>query len=291
MGKLKITLLAAAAVLALGAGAMATAAADYHAGIDADIVAVLRTAAAFDPAPVSAAELAALPAPVRRYMAFAFQGEPPRRLRAAGVMQHGAFRRPGSTTWEPMTAEQYVAAAGPEPAFVFTGSTQVLPGVPARAMDAYVDGRMRMRAKLFSAIPVMAEDGGALDHVSILRFFIESALYPSALLPGPNLRWEAIDADHARAVVLADGAPIGAYRATVDAAGALVRMESEADGDPATAGRYHGAGEVVTRGDYRAVDGVMVPYAFTLSRRIAGQEQPFWRGTVTRIAFDVAKRF
>lgn len=283
------TAAAVALALATGAAVMAYAAADYHAGIDADIRAVFAVAAERPALPVTAEELAALPEPVRRYLDFAFQGEP-RRLRSLSVVQQGDFRRPGQTGWERMTAEQYVAAT--EPAFVFSGATQVLPGVTARAMDAYVDGRMRMRAKVFSAITVMAEDGGALDRVSLMRFVIESALFPSALLPGEHLRWEAMDETRARAVVLAAGEAIGAYVVTFDpASGALVRMESEAEGDPATAGRFHGAGEVVERSDYRAVEGVMVPHRFTLARRLGGDVQPFWKGEVTQIAFDRSERF
>lgn len=230
-----------------------------------------------------------LPEPVARYFGFVFQGGPPRPIRAVRMQEEGSFRRPGTTSWAPMEVEQYASPA--DPAFVFTGTTPVLPGVTARATDAYVDGRMDMKVNVLGAITVVDEEGGVLDRTSLMRFFIEAPLYPTALLPGPHLRWEAIDANRARAVVLADGKPIGAYRATFASDGALVELWSEDDGDEATAHRFHGAGEVTERGDYRSVDGVMVPHSFTLARRFGERVEAFWKGTVTAIEFDVFERY
>lgn len=279
--------LGAAGLVLVGPAALVVASASYRAAIDDTVSRVLRTAQAAPAAPMALP--LDLPAPVRRYFDFTFQDGPPRALRAVRLIEEGRFRRPGATGWSSMTVEQYVSAA--DPAFVFTGTTPLLPGIEARAMDAYVDGRMEMKVKVLSAVTVVDEEGGVLDTTSLMRFFIEAPLFPSALLPGPHLRWEALSEDQARAVVLARGEPIGAYVVTFADDGRLVEMASEADGDPTTAGRFHGAGEVGRRADYRAVDGVMVPHAFTLARRFGGRVEPFWEGTVTRIDFDAFERF
>lgn len=287
------TILIGAATLVAGAVLTASAAVaiigmDYRADIAATVERVLATARAAEPR-VPAAVPDTLPAPVRRYFEFVFQGGPPRPLRAVRMIETGTFRRPGTTDWQPMTVEQYVSPA--DPAFVFTGTTPILPGVTARAMDAYVDGRMEMKVNVASALTVVEESGGVLDRTSLMRFVIESPLFPTALLPGEHLRWEPIDDAHARAVVLAAGEPIGAYRASFAADGRLTELWSETDGDRATADRFHGAGEVGLRDDYRPVDGIMVPHAFTLARRFGDSVQPFWRGTVERIDFDVFDRY
>ncbi|MGC2857397.1 DUF6920 family protein [Novispirillum sp. DQ9] len=279
-------LLGAAAALAVGAAAIAILGASYRNAIGDTIDRVL--AAGRGQPGASLAVPPDLPAPVARYFDYVFQGKPPRPLRVVRMVEEGEFRRPGATGWAPMTVQQYVAPGGP--AFVFTGTTPLLPGVTARAMDAYVDGHMEMTVKVLSAVTVVDERGGALDRTSLMRFVIEAPLFPSALLPGPHLRWEPIDATQARAVVLAGGAPIGAYRATFAADGPLLELWAEDGGDPATAHRFHGAGEVAARGDYRPVDGVMVPHAFTLSRRFGDRVEPFWKGTVTYIDFDVFER-
>lgn len=281
----RVFLLVSAACAVLAGTAYAVVGAWHRGAIDTAIHRVLDTGRAARLAP---AVPAGLPAPVARYFDFVFQGGPPRFLRTVRLRQQGEFRRPGATDWAPMAVEQYASPA--DPAFVFTGTTPILPGVSARATDAYVDGRMDMKVTVLWAITVVDEEGGTLDRTSLMRFFIEAPLYPTALLPGPHLRWEPIDGDHARAVVLADGKPIGAYRATFAADGALLELWSEDDGDAATAARFHGAGEVGRRGDYRPVDGVMVPHAFTLARRFGDRVEPFWTGTVTYLDFNVFAR-
>lgn len=270
------------------AGAIAVAARNFDDMVAADIRAVqetsTRSASSF-----GSTEVAGLPPPVDRYMRFAFQDRQPRMLHGVRMAQSGKFRRPGATGWGAMEAEQYVSAS--EPAFVFAATTDLVPGLWADAMDSYVGGHMRMRVNILSAFPIVEEDGGLLDHVSLMRFFIEAALFPSALLPNKHLRWEAIDDDHARAIISGrSGERIGAYRVSFDQAGRLKRMVSEQDGDAATAGRFHGAGEVVTRDDYRPVNGIMIPHSFEISRRIDGQEFPFWSGLVTRLDFQTGGR-
>ncbi len=284
-----------ATVLLIGA-AFAQAAASFRADIDDTVTRVLRVAEAASPhgrARLPTDLPTDLPDPVRRYFEFVFQGQPPRPLRAVRMIEQGTFRRPGAETWAPMAVEQYVSPA--DPAFVFTGTTPlipgVLPGVTARAVDAYVDGGMEMIVKVLSVFTVVEERGGVLDRTSLMRFFIEAPLFPTALLPGPHLRWEPIDAVRARAVVLAEGEPIGAYRATFAPDGSLVELWSETAGDAATADRFHGAREVGRRADYRLVDGVMVPHRFSLARRFGDRVEPFWTGTVTTIDFDVFARF
>lgn len=243
-------------------------------------------AAAPLPAP-TAGELAALPEPVRRYVAFAFpEGIPPVRL--VRMTMTGDFRRPGTTGFAPMTAHQVVSPG--EPAFVFWGTTDVLPGVWAVAMDSYVEGRMRMIAKVLSTLSVMDVRGDpALDDTSRLRFLLEGPLFPTGLLPGPHLRWEAIDGATARLVALRDGEDVGAYRVSFGEDGRILRYDAEPRPGAAN-GRYHGAGEVALRSDYRKVGGMMLPMRFTIARRIEGAEQAFWSGQVQEIVVEPTVR-
>jgi hypothetical protein len=78
---------------------------------------------------------------------------------------------------------------------------------------------------------------------------------------------------------------------TFNDGGQIVRYDAEKDGRRADEHRFHGAGEVALRGEYREVEGIMVPLSFQIARRIAGQEKPFWKGHVERIEFDRMKRF
>jgi hypothetical protein len=230
--------------------------------------------------PASPAALAALPEPVQAYLRFALPG-PLRPLHSVAIAEAGEFRRPLTEGFAPTTAEQTIAVG--TPALMFAATTPLLPGLWARAYDAYAAGEMRMRAKILSTVSVVDErETEALNRTSLRRWLLESPLYPMALLPGGPVRWEAVDATRARAIVAAHGLEASLV-ATFRADGSLERFDAETDGDLTTP--YHGSGEHVTRTDYRLVDGMMIPMGFVIARAAGGRTYPFWRGRVTRIAF------
>lgn len=268
----------------LAAGAIAVAIGSYttEAAIAAHVARV-RSAGLEHPSPrPDPVAMAALPAPVQAYFRAVFPDGPPPPVAAVALEMAGDFRRPLTEGFAPTTAGQTIATG--TPALVFAATTPVLSGlVWARAYDAFADGRMEMKARILSTITVVDEAGSpALDRMSLRRWLLESPLYPMALLPGGPVQWQAIDAARARAVVTAMG-QTASLVATFRADGLLDRFDAEEDGDLSTP--YHGSGEHVSRSDYRQVDGVMVPMAFSIARAAAGRILPFWTGRVTRITF------
>ena len=226
-------------------------------------------------------EIEDLPAPVQRYFAFVFP-DGPTTARLARISAEGRFRRPRTTTFNPMTAEQVVAIDAP--AFMFSATTEMAPGLWARAYDFFADGEMEMKAKILSLITVVDErETPELNAISLRRWLLESALFPQALLPGGPARWEAVDADSARLLIEAEG-----LRATMiarfDDVGRMTEMAAEEDGDLDTP--YHGSGEHVTRGDYQRIGDVMIPMRFAISRAADGEIHPFWEGRITSVRFD-----
>lgn len=231
-----------------------------------------------------AAKFATLPDPVQRYFRFAFR-EPQRSVSFVLMTMEGEFRRPRTEGFAPATAEQTVAIGAP--AFVFSATTSIIPGVWARAYDAFGEGQMEMKAKIMSTITVVDErETPALNETSLRRWLLESALYPSGLLPGGPVRWEPIDKRRARAIVSADGLEASLV-ATFKPDGSLESFDAEEDGDLATP--YHGSGEHVLRGDYRLVSGVMIPHTFAIARAAGGQTYPFWKGRITSINYEPAR--
>lgn len=247
----------------------------------ADHVATVRRLAAAHPAPrPDAAALAALPAPVRRYLAFAVPE--PVSARHVTLTAEGRFRRPRMTDFQPTTAEQTIALG--TPALMFAATTPIVAGLWARAYDFFAEGRMAMRAKILSLVAVVDErETEALNQTSLRRWLIESPLYPAALLPGGPVGWEAIDDMSARATVTGFGLSASLV-ARFRPDGTLEAFSAEADGDPTTP--YHGSGEYAERTDYRPVQGMMIPHGFTLARRIGGRIEPFWSGGLTTIRFE-----
>lgn len=238
------------------------------------------------PAKSAAQSFEDLPAPVRRYFEFVFPAGAPAQMDLAQqkwveVEMEGEFRRPLTDSFAPTRARQVVDVKRPN--MVFSADTPIVGPAWAIAYDVYIDGEMEMRARLLSAFTVMAQDSTPeLDTISLRRWLLESPLYPMALLPGGPVRWEPIDAYRARAVAQAFGRTTSLV-ATFDESGALVRFDAEQDGDLTTP--YHGSGEHVARGDYRLIDGVMVPTSFKIARAAQGELYPFWIGRVVALSF------
>lgn len=226
-------------------------------------------------------DLAALPEPVQRYVAFAFP-DGIAEARLVRLTSEGQFRRPGTDRFAFTTAEQVVAMS--EPALMFSATTPVIPGVWARAYDYFTHGEMEMKAKILSTLTVVDEnETPELNVISLRRWLLESALYPQALLPGGPVTWEPINSDSARVIVKADGLR-SSMIVHVDEAGRITHMVAEEDGDLTTP--YHGSGEHVTRSDYKEVEGVMIPHAFVISRMAGGEIYPFFDAEVTNITFE-----
>lgn len=229
---------------------------------------------------------AALPPPVQRCFAFTFgAGSLPDWATVEMDMQ-GQFRRPRTTAFQPTTARQLAGLHRPE--LVFDATTPMLPGVWAVAYDAFVHGRMTMKAKVWGAVQVVNEGSFSspeLDRISLRRWLMEAPTYPMALLPGGPVHWEAVDEQQARAVVVLGDVRASAL-ATFAADGRLLSMDAEVSGNLDSP--YHGSGEYASRDDYRWVQGVRVPMAFSFARSAAGQRHPFWEGRITRITFRQA---
>lgn len=269
--------------VAAAASALAWQAQRTAAGIES-LRAQVQARASASAAPTLRSEvLAALPPPVQQWVAFTFRAPLPPFTWVSYEMR-GDFRRPRSETFEPTTARQLAALGAP--AMVFDARTPVGGVLWARAWDAYLDGHMTMRVALLSALSVVDErPSPALDRVSLRRWVIESGMYPAALLPGGVVRWEAVDARHARAVARL-GTVQASLLATFASDGRMLQFDAEEDGDLGTP--YHGSGEQLERDDYRLVQGMMIPHRFRVSRVAGGRTYPFWDGRITAVRFGTA---
>jgi hypothetical protein len=242
---------------------------------------VRRIAAGYPSIAVDPVAMAALPAPVQRYLVFAIPNAK-FQYRVVRFSQEGDFRRPMKEDFAPTTASQTIAVG--TPAMMFAATTPIVPGLWARAYDFFAEGRMEMRAKIASTLTVVDESATeALNRTSLRRWLLESPLYPVALLPGGPVRWEAMDDSHARATVSGFGLEASLV-ATFRPDGSLESFHAEEDGDLATP--YHGSGEHVLRSDYRPVSGMMIPHEFVISRAAGGRILPFWKGRITAIAYE-----
>ncbi len=182
-------------------------------------------------------DLADLPAPVQRYFGAVLKAGQPV-VASAQVKLTGAFNMSQTADqWRPLTSTQHVVTH--PPGFVWDARISMAPGVPVYVYDAYVAGTGALAAQALGLFTVAQMPASPeLDHGELMRFLAEAAWYPTALLPGQGVQWEAIDETSA-AATLRDGATSVRLVFQFDARGLIDTVRAD----------YR----------YREVDGTLVP--------------------------------
>ncbi|MBO6637306.1 MAG: hypothetical protein JJ920_05160 [Roseitalea sp.] len=144
--------------------------------------------------------VAGLPEPARRYFLYTIAEGTPLRTKAV-IEMDGQLGRgdKNQSHFDLMRAQQLLA---PPHGFVWQVRAGAIGG-----SDAATPNTSWTRFWLFGLVPVVRISGDA-DHFrsAFGRTVAEAAFWtPAALLPGPNVRWEARGADSARAVVFFAG--------------------------------------------------------------------------------------
>ncbi len=149
------------------------------------------------------AALDTLPALVARYLRSVLPARAPL-VRHVRVAWRGEFNlgKPGADRWVPFTATQdFVPAA---PGFVWAARMRMAPGLAVFVRDGFVAGEGRMQGAVLGIVTVVdAKPTAALATAALTRYLGETLWFPSALLPGQGVSWEAIDAERARATLVA----------------------------------------------------------------------------------------
>ncbi len=252
-------LAAAAALVVVAAAALAVADRLNRRAFLADAEAAIAASPRPPDAPISEAELAGLPPPVAAHLrASGVVGA--RRARVARLRHGGLFRASSDGPWTPIEGDYVITPAAP--AFLWYGRIHMLPLVPVVARDGFALGRGRMLVKAFGAIPMVDVRGPEMDQAGFDRLLAELTLVPTALLPGPHLRWEPVDDLSARASLSAGGlrASLVFRRDAATGETVLEMQRGHQEGDrivPRTF-RARASGEPLRAG------------AFTLRRRIQG---------------------
>lgn len=241
--------------------------------------------------PAAEVRLAALedcPPPVRRYFERVLpDGQPA--VVTVQIRQHGRFRAAAADAdaWSDFTAVQHVSTA--PPGFVWDASIEMMRWVPVRVMDAYVEGRGRLRARIGDVLTIVDPPRSpALNEGELLRYLGEAPLYPTALLPAMGVRWTPVDDRSARAT-LTDG----------DTTVSLVFHFNDRDEVERVSGwrpflRPDGASEsrpwTGRWGDYARHGGLWVPTRGEVAWGPPGRERAYWTGRIERLDYEFAFR-
>ncbi|MGD8369271.1 MAG: hypothetical protein PVG78_16655 [Desulfobacterales bacterium] len=223
-----------------------------------------------------------LPAPVKRYFRRVLQDGLPI-VSQAYLVQKGGFRtKPEAANWAALSARQAFSA---QPrAFVWDAKVTMAPGLSVRVCDAYRNGSGQMKAALLSIVPLVDAKGQRqIDEGALMRYLAEAVWFPTALLPGRGVVWEAIDDRRAEATVTDAGHTVSLEFSFNDE-GEIVSVYS--------AGRFREVnGEFVPTpwegrfSDYTDVNGYRVPTEAEVAWHLPDGVFAYWKATITEIRY------
>lgn len=226
-------------------------------------------------------DLKGLPEPVQRYFKYALK-DGQEHIRSVSLKQAGEFRTKEVNPWIPFEAEQHFATGSPS--FVWHARLSPSPYIWIEARDMYYEGSGAMVGKLCSAIPLSSAAGKETDISSLVRFLTEAAWFPTALLPGKNIEWKAIDSNSARAAINDHGYSVSAIFTFGDR-GEITKITTE-DKYRNVNGRYkreHWTGHFK---NYQAVSGIKIPTEVEVEWNLPDRDFKYAKVKVVEIQYD-----
>jgi hypothetical protein len=280
---LKIALLFAIALAAIVIVLLVLGAHRWHARNDALLARLEAARVLATPARVDLGETDALPPPVRRFFRATLTDGMP--VLSSIVVEHAGMFNMGQTSeqWKPFTSKQRTVMK--QPGFVWDARIAMLPGLKVNVHDAYIAGEGILNpaiAGLFSLAEFVGT--GEIAQGELMRYFAESPMYPTALLPSQGVKWEAVDDQSARATMSDQGHTITL----------LFRFGDDGQIDSARAearGRTVGDKIVPTPWEgrwfnYVERDGMRVPLEGEVAWVLPDKRIPYWRGRATRLVYE-----
>jgi hypothetical protein len=233
-----------------------------------------------------ASELEGLPAPVQSYFRAVLKDG--QRLITAATVQHTGTFNVSQTgeQWKPFKSQQWVVTG--RPGFLWAARMEIVPGLAVRAHDAYIGGEGMLRVAVLGLFAMADLHGpGDIAQGELMRFFAEAAWYPTALLPSPGVRWEAVDEYSAKAT-LVDGTLSLTMLFSFNDAGLIESLH--VDARAATVGNTIVMIPWEARlSNYQECNGMLVPLSGEASWLPPQGPRPYWRGTIASLAYEFSE--
>jgi hypothetical protein len=134
----------------------------------------------------------------------------------------------------------------------------------------------------------LAHEQGTPDMArgELMRYLAETTWYPTALLPGKNVHWEAVD-DRSASATLTDADTSVTLLFTFNQSGEIEAVSTEARGRMVK-------GQIIPTPwegrswNYQPVNGMRVPFDGEVAWLLPEGRKPYWRGIIKHIAFEFA---
>jgi len=216
-----------------------------------------------------------LPMPVQRYFKYALKENQP--YVSYARLQHGGEFK-ASKNWVSIEGEEYFTMQ--KPGFVWLGKVPFF-----SAKDVYIDGTGNLKVKLLSLIKIVDSRGRETDQGELLRWLGEAPLFPTALLPSENLRWEPIDNDSAKVIFNDKNLTIeGVF--CFNEEGQITQFKTKRYKDKTTLENFTGY-----CGDYRTVDGMKVPFYLEAVWNLESGDLSYAKFKIDRIEYNNPSKF
>jgi hypothetical protein len=236
-----------------------------------------------EPRVYDSTELNGLPAPVQRYFRAVLKDGQPMVL-AVSVEHTGTFNMSETgEQWRSFTSTQRVITR--RPGFDWEARVAMMPGLTVRVHDAYIAGEGILHASLFGLVSLVNLRGTPeVAQGELMRFFAETAWYPTALLPSQGVQWEPVNDASAKAT-LKDGETTLTMLFRFNEDGLIASMRAEARGRTV-------AGAVIPTpwegrwSNYKLRDGMLIPLEGEVAWILPEGPKPYWRGGITRLSYE-----
>jgi len=228
-------------------------------------------------------DLNGLPAPVSRYLKKVLpDGQP--YISSVRIKHTGTFNmNETGEQWKPFISDQHVVTR--RPGFLWNARISMMPGLPIRVHDAYIAGEGILQAFPLGLFPVVNMHNSAdLARGELMRYLAESAWYPTALLPGNEVQWEAVDDSSAHAVLTDKNLHVTLlFRFREDDLIDYVKAE---DRGRTVNGQVIPTPWVGEWKNYERMHGILVPRDGEVHWELPNGRQPYWRGHISEISYQ-----
>jgi hypothetical protein len=203
---------------------------------------------------VTAEDLRALPAPLRRYLENTdIVGKP--RVRNVRIRWNGEIRNGAEASWMPFTATQ-VSTFGEDATRLFFIESS-LHGIPFVGLHAYEGEHATMDVRVAGVVKVVDAKGREMDEGETVTMFNDLCVFAPAALLDAHVKWEELDAHRVRGTLTNAGHTVSAVL-FFNERGDLVDFISE-DRFQTTDGKtYHRYPWSTPLGEYAIFDGARI---------------------------------
>lgn len=231
-------------------------------------------------------ELIGLPEPVQQYFRTVLKDGQPM-VAAVRIEHEGTFNMSETgDNWKRFTSVQRVITL--RPGFDWEARINMAPGLAVRVHDAYIAGKGILHGSLFGLFSIVKMIGTKeVAEGELMRYFAETAWYPTALLPSAGVKWEAVSDTTARAT-LHDGDIVMTLLFRFNKSGVI-------ESNYATARGRTVAGTVIPTpwegrwSHYELRDSMLVPTQGEVAWILPDGDKPYWRGRIKKISYEFAQ--